>query len=315
MCLQGVPCMVIGNGEYGRLAASTLVDRGADVLVTVRRYTHGAVTVPHGCKSVPYAERYEHVGRCRVVMSATTSPHYTLERDAVEACGPLEGAVFVDLAIPHDIDPDIREIQGCTLLDIDSFATEIGSENAEAIEVAQRLLESGETEFWSWMERREKMAHATPTGNWFPLFVDFSEKRAVFVGGGAIALRRIRTLMPFVGSLVVYAPDFSPELERFADCGAIELVRQRYDASVLDEADIVFACTNDPELNDEVWAECKRRGILVNVCSDRYKCDFYFPGVVQSEGMVIGISAGGKDHRRVRQVRARIEKLLEEEDI
>ncbi|MBQ9043061.1 MAG: hypothetical protein IJ111_09670 [Eggerthellaceae bacterium] len=313
--LQGVSCVVIGNGEYGRLAASTLVEHGARVLVTVRQYTHGAVTVPRGCESVPYADRYQHLSDCKVVMSATTSPHYTLERAAVEECGPFDGTVFVDLAIPHDIDPAIAELPGCTLRDIDSFATEIGSENAQAIEAAQRLLASGAAEFWDWMERRKTMAHATPAGSWFPLFIDFSEKRAVFVGGGTIALRRIRTLMPFVGELVVYAPEFTPELERFADDGTITLVRQRYDTSVLDGADIVFACTNDSDLNDEIWAECKRRNTLVNVCSDRYKCDFYFPGVVQSEGMVIGVSAGGKDHRRVRQVRARIEQLLEEEDI
>ena len=84
-----------------------------------------------------------------------------------------------------------------------------------------------------------------------------------------------------------------------------------YDPSVLDGADIAFICTNSNEVNDEVWAECKRRNILVNVCSDRFKCDFYFPGVVQSEGMVVGVSAGGKDHRRVRQLKARIE----EEDL
>ena len=170
-------------------------------------------------------------------------------------------------------------------------------------------------EFWDWIGRRETMAHTKPPmGALFPLFVDLSEKRAVFVGGGTIALRRVRTLLPFAGDIVVYAPEFTPELERFADDGAITLVYREYDPSVLDGADIAFICTNSNEINDEAWAECKRRDIFVNVCSDRFKCDFYFPGVVQSEGMVVGVSAGGKDHRRVKQLRARIERLMEEED-
>ena len=317
MDLRDATCMVIGNGEYGRLAASTLVECGAEVFVTVRQYTHGAVTVPRGCESVPYTQRYEHLDRCTVVMSATTSPHYTLERDRlVSTCGTLEGLTLIDLAIPHDIDPEIASLPGCTLYDIDSFATQIGSENAQAIEAAQRLLATGEREFWDWIDRREVMAHAKPPmGSLFPLFVDLSEKRAVFVGGGTIALRRVRTLLPFAGEIVVYAPEFTPELERFADDGTISLVYKEYDPSVLDGADIAFICTNSNEVNDEVWAECKRRNILVNVCSDRFKCDFYFPGVVQSEGMVVGVSAGGKDHRRVRQLSARIRRLLEEEDL
>ena len=317
MKLSDATCMVIGNGEYGRLAASTLVERGAEVLVTVRQYTHGAVTVPRGCDSIPYAQRYDHIGRCSVVMSATTSPHYTLVRDQlVETCGSVSGLTLIDLAIPHDIDPAIAELPGCTLRDIDSFATQIGDENAQAIEAAQRLLSQGEKEFWDWMERREAMAHAKPPmGALFPLFVDLSEKRVVFVGGGTIALRRVRTLLPFAGEIVVYAPEFTPELERFANDGIIQLVYAEYSPSVLDGADIAFICTNSNEVNDEAWAECKRRGILVNVCSDRFKCDFYFPGVVQSEGMVVGVSAGGKDHRRVRQLSARIRRLLEEEDL
>ena len=54
---------------------------------------------------------------------------------------------------------------------------------------------------------------------------------------------------------------------------------------------------------------------MVNNCSDRNKCDFYFPGVAQCGNVVVGISAGGKDHRRVRQLRTRIERLMEEEDM
>ncbi|MBP3867445.1 MAG: hypothetical protein J6D25_06495, partial [Eggerthellaceae bacterium] len=265
-------CMVIGNGEYGRLAASTLASRGAKVLVTVRQYTHGSVTVPLGCTGVPYENRYDYLEGCRIVMSATTSPHYTLERSPFEAVrkeddGPIE---LFDLAIPNDIDPRIADVPGCTVRDIDSFATQIGDENAQAIEAAQRLLTSGIGEFWDWFDRRDVLSHTkTPSTVFFPLFVDLGDKRAVFVGGGTIALRRIRTLLPFAGELVVYAPSFSPELEHMAYDGGIRLVHQLYDESVLDGADIVFACTNNGEVNDMVWEACKRRGILVNVCSDR----------------------------------------------
>ena len=310
-------CMVIGNGEYGRLAASVLAKCGAEVLVTVRQYTHGAVAVPQGCTGVPYEKRYEYLRSCQVVMSATTSPNYTIEAERLSDGGDLlRDIVFVDLAIPHDIDPLVSEKLGYTLHDIDSFATRIGDENAWAIAAAQRILNTGMAEFWDWIDRRRAHAHAKPpVGALFPLFVDMTEKHAVFVGGGTIALRRIRTLLPFVADIVVHAPDFTPELERFADDGAITLVREAYDPSILDGADVVFACTNDAAINDEVWAECKRRGILVNVSSDRFKCDFYFPGVVQSSGMVVGVSAGGKNHRRVKQVRARIERLLQEEDV
>ena len=313
-------CMVIGNGAYGRLAASTLAQKGARVMVTVRQYTHGAVRVPSGCEGVPYANRYGYVPGCDVIMSATTSPHYTLVREQFEQAlavredkRPLH---IFDLAIPRDVDPAIAEIGACVVHDIDEFVTEIGQENAKAIEAAQKLLDSGINDFWDWVRRRDVAAHVKPpTSSFFPLFVDWSEKKAVFVGGGTIALRRIRTLLPFVGDIVVYAPDFTPEIERFAADGAVTLVHTEFEPSVLDDADIVFACTNSAEINDEVWAECKRRGVLVNVCSDRFKCDFHFPGIVQRDNVVVGVNAGGKDHRRVKQLRARIDRLMDEEDV
>ena len=315
--LKGATCMVIGNGEYGRLAATTLAERGAEVLVTVRQYTHGAVTVPQGCTGVPYADRYEYIDRCRVIMSATTSPHYTLERESFVECHEPGCELFLfDLAIPCDIDPEIGKLPGCHLRDIDSFSTQVGLENTQAIAAAQKLLDSGMEEFWDWMSRRQAHKSARPPfGAMFPLFFDISDKHAVFVGGGTIALRRVRTLLPFVGDITVYAPEFTPELERFALDGAITLVRKKYEPEVLEGADLVFACTNDRDLNEEICDECKRRHILVNVCSDRFKCDFHFPGVVMSENMVVGVSAGGKDHRRVKQLRARIERLMEEEDV
>ncbi len=315
--LADCTCMVIGNGEYGRLAASTLVEQGAEVLVTVRQYTHGAVAVPRGCTGVPYTERYGHLDRCQVIMSATTSPHYTLERERVdEVHDSGHELLLFDLAVPCDIEPSIADAPGCERFDIDSFGTQIGEENKQAIAAAQRMLASGMDDFWDWMRRRETMAQVKPpVAALFPMFFDISDKHAVFVGGGTIAMRRVRTLLPFVNEITVYAPEFSPELERFAVDGAVTLVRRAYEPNVLDGADMVFACTNSRELNDEVWAECKRRHVLVNVCSDRFKCDFHFPGVAVHENMVVGVSAGGKDHRAVRQLRARIERLMEEEDV
>lgn len=312
--LTQTTCMVIGNGEYGRLAASTLVEAGARVFVTVRNYTHGHVSIPEGCGSIPYADRYKQLPQCDIVMSATTSPHYTLAYE--EFAAHNEGAtVLFDLAIPHDIDPAIAGIEGCEVFDIDSFSTEIGTENEQAIAEAQAILDEGINEFWGWLIRRSR-AHEMPTGGmFFPLFVDLSNKRLVFVGGGTVALRRLRSILPFVESLEVVAPEVTPEVQTMADQGAIVLRKERFTPEHIEGADIVFACTNDDELNAHIAQLCKAANQLVSVSSNRNLCDFYFPGVVQYENMVVGISAGGRDHRRVRQLRKRIELLLEEEDL
>ncbi|MBQ9069630.1 MAG: hypothetical protein IJ131_11365 [Eggerthellaceae bacterium] len=312
--LSKATCMVIGNGEYGKLAASTLAGRGARVFVTVRQYTHGYVSIPEGCGSIPYADRYKALDTCDIVMSATTSPHFTLVRSDFEE--HHQGSTFVfDLAIPRDADPGIAEIEGCELFGIDDFSTEIGTENTQAIAEAEEILEEGMGEFWSWIARRTSAKSGPEEGAFFPLFVNLNSKHALFVGGGTIALRRIRTLLPFVGSVDVVAPEVTPEVQTMADTGAVNLRLQAYAPECLEGADIVFACTNDACLNAEIAHLCHEQGRMVSVSSDRHLCDFYYPGVVQRDNIVVGISAGGKDHRRVRQLRGRIARLLEEEDI
>ena len=48
----------------------------------------------------------------------------------------------------------------------------------------------------------------------FPLYTDLTQKKAVVIGGGKIAARRIKSLLGFVGELVVIAPDVQPEIQR-----------------------------------------------------------------------------------------------------
>ena len=88
--LSDARCMVIGNGEMGKLAAQSLKRTGADVTVTVRQYRSGVVTIPMGCSRINYGERLNFLPGCDLVVSATASPNYTLTKEQVkEAFGEL----------------------------------------------------------------------------------------------------------------------------------------------------------------------------------------------------------------------------------
>jgi uroporphyrinogen III methyltransferase/synthase len=153
-----------------------------------------------------------------------------------------------------------------------------------------------------------------PESNYFPLFVDLTEKKIVVAGGGKIACRRIRTLLQFAEKILLISPEAEPELRQLAAEGRIEWRREPFRRELILDADMVLACTDDPQVNGEIHAVCRALGILVNVCSDRRKCDFYFPGVVKKDHVVIGVTAGGKDHRKAREVREKIRELMDREE-
>lgn len=146
---------------------------------------------------------------------------------------------------------------------------------------------------------------------YFPMFVDLSDKNIVVVGGGNIATRRVKTLLQFTRNIMVVAPQMTLELLEMGKAGQIDSQIRPVKRTDFVRAYMVIAATNDGKLNDDIYRVCKEEGIYVNVASDKDKCDFYFPGVVMEDELVVGITASGLDHKKARRVREEIQKVLE----
>lgn len=149
-------CMVIGNGEMGKLAAQSLRRTGADVTVTVRQYRSGVVTIPMGCSRINYGERLDFLPGCDLVVSATASPNYTLTEELFEDVRVERPMILIDLAVPRDIDPEIRKKENITLYDMDSFRTsETPKELADNLEAAGKIVKEQMEEFFQWLDGRD----------------------------------------------------------------------------------------------------------------------------------------------------------------
>ena len=154
---EGKTCMVIGNGEMGKVTALALKEAGADVTVTVRQYRSGVVNIPQGCKRINYGERMELLPDCDLVVSATASPNYTLTKENFEEI-KLDAAsvVLIDLAVPRDIDPEIGKLQNVSLYDIDSFRIDAASPKLQAsMQKAGEILDDQMKEFYDWFNGRD----------------------------------------------------------------------------------------------------------------------------------------------------------------
>lgn len=156
MTLDGKTCMVIGNGEMGRTAALALKEQQMDVTVTVRQYKSGVVKIPEGVKRIDYGERKTLLGRCDVVVSATTSPNYTITKKLVEETVFQGPVIFIDLAVPRDIEPEAAEAKHVTLYDMDTFRASASTPQMEAeLEQAHAILEEQLDAFYSWLSGRD----------------------------------------------------------------------------------------------------------------------------------------------------------------
>lgn len=146
--------MVIGNGEMGRLAASLLQKEGCDVLVTLRSYRHGETIVPPGCGVVPYDERMQHMNGIDILISATTSPHYTVTADQLSSLSHPP-VIAVDLAIPRDIQPEAGNLSGLSLYNIDDLGSFL--ENRTVPENVSAILQTQMNNFYRWLGYKDCM--------------------------------------------------------------------------------------------------------------------------------------------------------------
>lgn len=149
--LAGRRAVVIGNGEMGRLAARALVRAGSEVTVTLRTYRHGETLVPQGCGTVPYDRRLDAIEGADLVVSATTSPHFTLTAAQMQTllCPPR---LLLDLAMPRDIESTAAGAQ-TALCNLDDLG-DLGDADDTSRETAECILDEETREFFAWLNYR-----------------------------------------------------------------------------------------------------------------------------------------------------------------
>lgn len=156
--LENLPCLIIGNGQMGRLVANTLREGGAQVTMTLRKRIHGKENrdsiIPEGCRMIDYEKRMENIEQYKAVISATLSPHFTITRESLE--GKDFQAVWIDMAVPRDMDPRIGDLAGIQLYDMDRLG-DAGKRkaNQKALDQAMEILHMYERDLEKWFAFRE----------------------------------------------------------------------------------------------------------------------------------------------------------------
>ncbi|WP_438957558.1 precorrin-2 dehydrogenase/sirohydrochlorin ferrochelatase family protein, partial [Porticoccus sp.] len=98
-----------------------------------------------------------------------------------------------------------------------------------------------------------------------PLFHNLRDRRCVMVGGGEIALRKLRQLIAVGAAIEVIAPEINSSIQKLAHESGLTLVNREFDDADLDGAVLVVAATNDAAVNRRVSKLAQTRNIPVNV--------------------------------------------------
>ena len=142
---------------------------------------------------------------------------------------------------------------------------------------------------------------------YFPFFMDIEKKRALIVGGGKVAQRKIEKLLPFGCHVTVISPVVNEEIRALEN---IEIIERKYEIGDEENYSFAIAATDDRNLNKTISEECRKQGIPVNVVDDPELCTFLFPSLVKNGKLTVGISTSGSSPTAAMEIRKDIEESL-----
>ena len=126
--------------------------------------------------------------------------------------------------------------------------------------------------------------------NFYPINLDVDGQACVVVGGGKVALRKIRGLLESGASVTVIAPEICAQVDELFQRGEIRWTREKFSAQLLGDELIVIAATNSAEVNRQVCESARARKILVN--SADAGGNFNLPSRIRRGELLLTISTG-----------------------
>jgi precorrin-2 dehydrogenase/sirohydrochlorin ferrochelatase len=142
----------------------------------------------------------------------------------------------------------------------------------------------------------------------FPLFVKLENRAVLVVGAGGIGEPKIRSLLETGARITVVALQASAAVREWAEAGQLTLEKRAFSAADLDGMFLVIAAAGSREVNELVFSEARRRGVLCNVVDVPDQCDFFYPAVVRRGDLQIAISTGGQSPSLAQRLRKQLER-------
>ena len=146
---------------------------------------------------------------------------------------------------------------------------------------------------------------------YYPMFADLNGRRCLVIGGGAVAQRKVRTLIRYGARVTVISPTMTKRLAGYARAGTIDAIARAVRPSDLRGAWLVYAATNDERINECVSRAAARQRIFTNVVDQTPLCSFIAPAIARRGHLVVAVSTGGSSPSLAKQLRRDLQALIE----
>ncbi|MBF0449606.1 MAG: bifunctional precorrin-2 dehydrogenase/sirohydrochlorin ferrochelatase [Candidatus Magnetomorum sp.] len=141
---------------------------------------------------------------------------------------------------------------------------------------------------------------------YYPININLKHRRCLIVGGGAVAFRKMNRLLECFATVTVISPQFDPEFLDKPQPKGIELIQRTIRNHDLDGFFMVFATTNDAQVNQCISEWAQKKNILCNIADNPETSDFTLPSIIEQGDLNITISTNGKSPALSRHIRKQL---------
>lgn len=145
--------------------------------------------------------------------------------------------------------------------------------------------------------------------NFLPIAIDIERESILIIGGGKVAIHKIESLEKFTKNIKIVALDVVDEIR---DRGFVEIVEKAYEPDDLKGHLLVYAATNDHELNSQIRADSLNYRCIVNVVDMPSNCDFISPAIYKKDNMTVAVSSNGENVYAAINWRNRVREFAED---
>ena len=141
----------------------------------------------------------------------------------------------------------------------------------------------------------------------YPVCLNISGKLCVVIGGGRIVERKILGILAGSGSVRVVSLAITSALHDLVSREVIEWRGKPYSSIDLHDAFLVFAATNNPDVQSAVLRDAHAAGMLVNVVDNPAACDFQVPASIRRGDLTVSVATKGKSPALAAMVKRQLE--------
>ena len=142
----------------------------------------------------------------------------------------------------------------------------------------------------------------------YPAFLSLKGIKVLVIGGGPVALRKVRTLVSAGAAVIVVAKEVMPALRRIK---GVKIHLRAFRGADLKNARLIFAATNLPGLNTQIAMAARKQGAWVNVATPPAAGNLVVPSSIRRGKLCIAFSTGGASAAAAKTLRQELETRID----